>query len=122
MKKVLIAEDDPSILISLDYLMRKKGYEVFVARDGKEAWDIAQEQTPDAVLLDVMMPHMDGYEVCEHIESTPKTQNAKVVFLTAKAREEDKEKGYAVGASDYITKPFSTTHIAKRVKELLEEN
>lgn len=120
MKKILIAEDDPNILISLDFLMRKKGFDVYVARDGKEAWELAQEHTPDAVLLDVMMPYLNGYEVCEKIKANEQTAHASVIFLSAKSREEDIAQGYASGANAYITKPFSTKEIVQKVKDLLK--
>ena len=121
MKKILIAEDDANILISLDYLMRKKGYEVFVAQDGEEALTLANEHKPDVVLLDIMMPKLDGYEVCEAIKNQAKTRHAKIIFLSAKSKEEDIQKGMEAGASAYITKPFSTTEIVQKVKDLLEE-
>ncbi len=121
MKKILIAEDDAYILISLDYLMRKKGYEVYVAQDGEEALALANEHEPDVVLLDIMMPKLDGYEVCEAIKNQAKTRHAKIIFLSAKSKEEDIQKGMEVGASAYITKPFSTTEIVQKVKDLLEE-
>lgn len=119
MKKVLIAEDDPNILISLDFLMRKRGYEVYVARDGKEAWEMAQKHKPDVVLLDVMMPFINGYEVCENIKNAQETKHAAVIFLSAKSRDEDIQKGYDSGASAYITKPFSTKEIIERVRDFL---
>lgn len=120
MNKILIAEDDPNILISLDFLMRKKGFEVFVARDGREAWEMAQQEKPDVLILDVMMPHLNGYEVCKNVKSDSTTSDAKVIFLSAKSREEDIQEGYDSGASAYITKPFSTKEIVAKVKELME--
>jgi DNA-binding response OmpR family regulator len=120
MNKVLIAEDDANILISLDYLMRKNGYEVFVAQDGEEALKLALEHQPKVVLLDIMMPKMDGYEVCQAIKSTKETSHAKIIFLSAKGKEEDIQKGMEAGASAYITKPFSTAEIVQKVKELIQ--
>jgi two-component system alkaline phosphatase synthesis response regulator PhoP len=121
MNKVLIAEDDANILISLDYLMRKKGYEVFVAQNGEEALQLAIKHQPDVILLDIMMPKMDGYQVCQAIKSTKETSHAKIVFLSAKSKEEDIQKGMAAGANAYITKPFSTMEIVQKVKELIQE-
>lgn len=118
MKKILIAEDDANILISLDFLMRKQGYQVYVARDGAEAWKIAKDETPDAVILDIMMPEMDGFQLCEKIKSTPATAHAKVVFLSAKGKEEDIQRGIELGASAYITKPFSTKELVNKIKEV----
>lgn len=121
MKKILIAEDDANILISLDYLMRKNGYEVFVAQDGEEAMELANTVFPDVVLLDIMMPKLNGFEVCQMIKSQKTTAHAKVIFLSAKGKEEDIAKGMEMGASAYITKPFSTTEIVQKVKELIQE-
>ncbi|MGJ8661288.1 MAG: response regulator transcription factor [Bacteroidota bacterium] len=121
MNKVLIAEDDANILISLDYLMRKNGYEVFVAQDGEEALMLANEHKPNVILLDIMMPKMDGYDVCKTIKDQPDTKHAKIIFLSAKGKEEDIQKGIDLGASAYITKPFSTAEIVQKVKELIQE-
>ena len=118
MKRVLIADDEPNILLSLDFLMRKNVYEVFVARDGKEAVDIIQDKKPNAVILDIMMPEMDGYEVCQFIRKSDDLQHIKVIFLTAKTQPADIEKGLTM-ADSYITKPFSTKDIVKEVKALI---
>lgn len=118
MKRILIADDEPNILLSLDFLMRKNGYEVFVARDGKEAVDIIQDKKPNAVILDIMMPEMDGYEVCQFIRKNEDLQHIKVIFLTAKTQPADVEKGLTM-ADSYITKPFSTKDIVKEVKALI---
>ena len=119
MSKILIVDDDPNILMSLEFLMNKNGYEVRVARNGKEALDIVNKDTPDLVLLDIMMPDVDGYAICKHIKSTAKLKNTKVVFLSAKTKESDIQKGYDLGASLYVTKPFSTRDLMKEIKELL---
>ena len=117
-KKVLIVDDEPNILMSLDFLMKKNGYEVFVGRNGQEALDIINKESIDLVVLDIMMPEVDGYEVCEYIRATPSLAHIKVIFLSAKVKESEIEKGYVVGADHYMTKPFSTRELVKKVKEL----
>ena len=116
--KVLIVDDEPSILLSLEFLMKKGGYKVFIARDGQEAFDILAEQKPHIILLDIMMPKVDGYEVCRHIRQTPQHENMKVVFMSARNKESDIEHGYEVGADLYIPKPFSTRDLVKKVNML----
>lgn len=117
--KVLIVDDEPDILMTLDFLMRKAGYEVFIGRDGAEAIALIKEHTPDLVILDIMMPNVDGYEVCRFIKQNTVYQNSKVIFLSAKGKETDVARGYAVGADFYIPKPFSSRDLVKKVKELL---
>ena len=116
---ILVVDDDPYILLSLDLLMKKNGFSVKVARNGTEALEIVNKEIPALVLLDIMMPDVDGYAICSHIKSTKKIKDIKVVFLSAKTREADIQKGYDLGASLYITKPFSTRELMKQVKELL---
>jgi DNA-binding response OmpR family regulator len=118
-KKILVVDDDPYILMSLEFLMKKNGYDVMVARNGTEALDIVGKQLPDAVLLDIMMPDVDGYEICRHIKKTAKLKHTQVVFMSAKSKEADIQKGYDLGAALYITKPFSTRELVKQIKELL---
>lgn len=117
--KILVVDDDPYILMSLEFLMKKNGFNVLVARDGKEAKQIVNEFLPDIVLLDIMMPDVNGYEICKYIKSTKKLEHTKVVFLSAKSTESDIRKGYDLGASLYISKPFSTRTIVKQLKEIL---
>jgi DNA-binding response OmpR family regulator len=116
--KVLIVDDEPNILMSLEFLMHKEGYRVFVARDGNEALKIINEETPDVILLDIMMPEVDGYEVCQLVKNNPSTQHIKIIFLSAKTKEDDIQKGYEMGADLYMTKPFSTRDLIKKVKSL----
>jgi len=122
MKKVLIVDDEPNILMSLDFLMRKEGYEVFVARDGSEAIEIIDRDLPDLLVLDIMMPNVDGYEVCQYIKNDKAKQHIKVIFLSAKSKKEDIEKGYEMGADLYMTKPFSTRNLVKEVRQLTTKN
>ena len=118
-KKILVVDDDPYILMSLEFLMRKNGFDVMVARNGTEALEIVEKQVPDIVLLDIMMPDVDGYAICKHIKSSKKLKEAKVVFMSAKSKETDIQKGYDLGASLYVTKPFSTRQLLKQVQELI---
>jgi DNA-binding response OmpR family regulator len=120
MHKILIADDEPNILISLEYLMKREGYEVVVARDGDEALAAIRRERPALVLLDVMMPGKTGFEVCDLVRADATLAATKIVLLTAKGRDTDIAKGLAIGATDYITKPFSTRDLAQRVRELLE--
>ena len=121
MKKVLIVDDEPNILMSLDFLMRKEGFEVFVARDGSEAINIIDSDLPDLIVLDIMMPNVDGYEVCQYVKNNKDKQHIKVIFLSAKSKKEDIAKGYEMGADLYITKPFSTRDLLKEVKRINEQ-
>lgn len=117
--KILIVDDEPNILMSLDFLMRKEGYDVLVARNGTEALDSLAHHQPDLVLLDIMMPDVDGYEICKYIRNIAEHQHCKVIFMSAKSKESDIQKGYDIGADFYITKPFSNKTLVAKVKELL---
>lgn len=117
--KVLVVDDEPNILLSLEFLIKKAGFQVRTARDGEEALEALAAERPDLVLLDVMMPRKDGYEVCQTIRQNPDWQDIKIIMLTAKGREVEKEKGLALGADDYITKPFSTQEVVAKVREVL---
>ncbi|MFT4061665.1 MAG: response regulator [Edaphocola sp.] len=119
MQKVLVVDDDPYILLSIEFLMRKSGYEVMVARNGIEAMEIINSNKPALVLLDIMMPDVDGYSICRTIKTTPRLQDIIVVFLSAKTAEDDIRRGLDLGAAMYIGKPFSTRELMKKVKELL---
>ena len=116
--KILIVDDEPNIVMSLEFLLRKNGYEVFIARNGTEAMETIRREKPHIILLDVMMPDVDGYDVCRYVKSNPETSPAKVIFLSAKGRETDIQKGYEAGASLYLTKPFSTRVLMEKVKAL----
>jgi DNA-binding response OmpR family regulator len=119
-KKILVVDDEPSILLSLEFLMDQAGYEVLTATDGDEALQSMSEKLPDLILLDVMMPKRDGFDVCQTIRANPEWKKIKIIMLTAKGREVDQEKGLALGADDYITKPFATQELVKKVKTILE--
>jgi DNA-binding response OmpR family regulator len=120
-KKILIVDDEPNILLSLDFLMKKNGYEVFIARDGEEALSIIRREKPEIIILDIMMPKVDGYEVCQAVKNSDELSFAKVIFLSAKTKEADVQKGYEMGADLYLTKPFSTRLLVEKVKELSEK-
>lgn len=118
-KKILIVDDEPNIVISLEFLMKKEGFEVAVACDGEEALAKVAEFAPDLVLLDVMMPKKSGYEVCEALRADPAQAALKIVMLTAKGRDTEVAKGLALGADAYMTKPFSTRELVDKVRDLL---
>lgn len=120
MKKILIVDDEPNIVMSLEYTFKKNNFEVFIARDGQEALDILKIQLPDIIILDIMMPLVDGFETLEKIKQDPKLKHCKVMFLSAKNKESDIEKGLALGADAYLTKPFSVKKIVEQVMELLD--
>ena len=119
-RNVLVVDDEPNIVISIKFLMKQKGYEVRTASNGEEALQALNEKVPDLILLDVMMPKPDGYEVCQKIRATAKWKDIPVIMLTAKGREVEREKGFAMGADDYITKPFSTQELVAKVQAILE--
>jgi DNA-binding response OmpR family regulator len=117
--RILIADDEPNIVLSLEFLMKKEGFEVAVVGDGDAALQKAAEFVPDLILLDVMMPKKSGYEVCEALRADPARAGVKIIMLTAKGRETEIAKGLALGADAYITKPFSTKDMVARIKSLL---
>jgi DNA-binding response OmpR family regulator len=118
-KKILVADDEPNIVIALEYLLQRGGYEVQVARDGNEALKQIEVWVPDLVLLDVMMPRRSGYEVCATIRARADWRHIKIVMLSAKGRDAEVAQGMAAGADLYITKPFSTRDLVAKIKGLL---
>jgi len=120
-KRVLIVDDEPNIVTSLEFLLSHAGYELRVERDGEAAIKAMDEFQPDLVLLDVMMPVRNGFEVCQMIRDNAAWQNVKVVMLTAKGRDTEVSKGLALGADAYVSKPFSTKALLECVKGLLGE-
>lgn len=119
-KTILIADDEPNIVISLEFLLQREGYDVLVARDGQEALNSIRTHRPDLVLLDVMMPHLSGFEVCQAVRAEPDLQNVRIIMLTAKGRAADLAKGTALGADAYTTKPFSTRDLAAQIAQMLQ--
>ena len=120
MKKILIADDEHKIIMTLEYAFRKAGYEVFIARDGSEVLELLKTEIPDLILLDIMMPKMEGFSTLQEIKTQEKLKNVKVIFLSAKNNPVDIEKGLEMGADDYITKPYSIKKLTERVDELLK--
>jgi len=118
-KEILIVDDEPSIVVPIQFLMEQQGYSVLVAENGEDALDVIYKYKPDLILLDIMLPRIDGYEVCEIVRLNPEYRTTKIIFLTAKGREVEIAKGLALGADAYITKPFSNTELIAKVKELL---
>ncbi|RMD60967.1 MAG: response regulator [Alphaproteobacteria bacterium] len=116
---VLVVEDEPNIVDSLSFLMKQAGFEVLVARDGDAAIRMMRSRIPDLVLLDVMLPRRDGYDVCREIRAHPEWRDVRIIMLSAKGRDLDRRKGLELGADAYVTKPFSTRDIVARVRALL---
>jgi DNA-binding response OmpR family regulator len=121
-KTVLIVDDEPNIVVPLEFLMEQNGYLTLVAGSGEEALEVISKHVPDLVLLDIMLPGIDGYEVCEIIRLEPKWRNMKIIFLTAKGRDVDVAKGMVLGADAYIIKPFSNAEIVENVTSLLNDS
>jgi DNA-binding response OmpR family regulator len=119
-RRILIADDEPDIVTSLEFLMRGGDYEVRVALNGEEALRLAESFRPDVVLLDVMMPQRSGFEVCQKIRENPALRDVKIVMLTAKGRDVEKDRGLNLGANAYVTKPFSTKELMNTVRGLLD--
>ena len=120
-KTVLIADDEPNIVVSLEYLLEQNGYDVKVARNGEEALSSMAQFRPDLILLDVMLPLKSGFEVCQQIRQVPEWQHTRIIMLTAKGRESEVSKGLALGADAYITKPFSTKDLIAEVRKQLAD-
>jgi two-component system alkaline phosphatase synthesis response regulator PhoP len=117
--KILVVDDEVNITQILEFSIGAEGYEVITAQNGEEAIDKARREQPDLIILDIMMPIIDGYEACRILKANPLTRNIPVVLLTAKGRDIDKRLGYEVGATDYIIKPFSPHKLVDRIHELL---
>lgn len=118
-KRVLIVDDEPNIVISLEFLVKRQGYEVEVAADGEAALEACARRAPDVVVLDVMLPKMSGFEVCQRLRADPRWREVKILMLTAKGRETEIAKGMRLGANLYVTKPFSTRDLVADLQRLL---
>ena len=118
-KKILIVDDEPSITVPLKFLMEQNQFAVMVVHSGEDALSAIEHFAPDLVLLDVMLPTVDGFQVCQNLKSDPRRQTIKVVFLSAMTRDMDIAKGNTLGADAYITKPFSNADVVRQVKDLL---
>ncbi|MCA1772067.1 MAG: response regulator [Halomonas sp.] len=122
MARVLVVDDEPNILISLEFLMQQAGFDVVTAEDGEQALAHVQQTKPDLVLLDISLPGISGFDVLERLRQSPDTATLPIIMLTAHGREVEREKGMALGADDYITKPFSTQALVEKVNALLTGN
>ena len=120
-KKILVVDDEPNIVLSLEFLMKQQGYAVSSAVDGDSAMKEVERDPPDIVLLDVSMPGRSGFEVCEAIRANPAWNQMRILIVTGKGRDEDRERGLSLGADGYVIKPFETQDIVAKVKELLGE-
>jgi two-component system alkaline phosphatase synthesis response regulator PhoP len=120
-KRILVVDDEIYIVHILEFSLSMEGYEVVTASDGEEALAKIEQETPDLVVLDIMMPGMDGYEVCRAIRAEEETRELPVILLSAKGRSIDQEAGMAVGADDYMVKPFSPRKLLGRIRDLLEK-
>jgi len=120
-KKILVVDDEPNIVLSLEFLMKQQGYAVRSAVDGDSAMKEVERDPPDIVLLDVSMPGRSGFEVCEAIRANPAWNQMRILIVTGKGRDEDRERGLSLGADGYVIKPFETQDIVAKVKELLGE-
>ena len=120
MRKILIVDDEPNIVMTLEYTFKRNNFEVYIARDGGEAIEILNDVVPDVVMLDIMMPKVDGYETLKQIRANERLKHIKVVFLTAKNKASDVEKGLKLGADKYLTKPFSIKKIVSEINELIQ--
>jgi DNA-binding response OmpR family regulator len=118
--KILIADDEPNIVISLEFLLKREGYDVVVAHDGVQALERVRAERPDLAILDVMMPNRNGFEVCQDLRQDPEFKTLRIMMLTAKGRDTEVSKGLALGADVYMTKPFATRDLLAKVKALLE--
>lgn len=117
--KILIADDEANIVVSLEFMMKREGYEVHIARDGEQALEAIRSQRPDLVLLDAMMPGMTGFDVCAAVRADAGLRDVRILMLTAKGRETDVARGVGVGADAYMTKPFSTRELMQKVRDML---
>ena len=117
--RILIVEDDPSLGEVLDYNLRQEGYQVHLSRDGQQGLRYAREQSPDLIVLDLMLPMIDGLEVCRQLRADPNTRELSILMLTARSEESDELIGFTVGADDYVTKPFSVKVLLQRINALL---
>jgi len=117
--KILVVDDSPFIVRTLTYVLEKGGYETITATNGEEALSKIREEKPDLIFLDVMMPKMDGYTVCREIRNNPEMGDPHIIMLTSRGQEADRERGFSVGANDFMTKPFSPSEVIEKVREVL---
>ena len=118
-KKIALVDDEPNILLSLEFLVKRSGYSVKTAADGQAALELVESWHPDLLVLDINMPRLNGFDVCQTLREKPHYENLKIIMLTAKGREVEREKGLAMGADDYVTKPFSTQEMMDKINALM---
>jgi DNA-binding response OmpR family regulator len=116
---VLVVEDEPHIILSLQFILKQAGFDVRVARDGEEAVTEAERDPPALMVLDLMLPGQDGFQVCEAVRANPRLAGMRIVVLTAKSGESDRSRALALGADDFMLKPYSTRELVERVRRLL---
>jgi DNA-binding response OmpR family regulator len=119
-QKILAVDDEPNILMSIEFILEMEGYEVHIARDGDEALEVAERVRPDLILLDVSMPRKDGYEVCRILRERKEMAGTKVIMLTAKGQPLERKKGLEVGADEYVTKPFGAEDLLAKIRGMIE--
>jgi len=119
---ILVVDDEPNIVLSLEFLMKKAGFDVRTAADGEEAMEAIRTEPPALILLDINIPKINGYEICESVRGSKEWRDIRIVMITAKGRDIEREKGLAMGADDYITKPFATQKVVDKVREILGED
>ena len=119
---ILVVDDEPNIVLSLEFLMKKAGFDVRTAADGEEAMQAIRTEPPALILLDINIPKINGYEICESVRGSKEWRDIRIVMITAKGRDIEREKGLAMGADDYITKPFATQKVVDKVREILGED
>jgi len=121
MKRILVAEDEPSIVLSLEFLLGEAGFEVLTAGNGMDALAIAEQRKPDLLVLDLMLPIVNGFEVCRTLRANSALRHMRILMLTARGREHEVARGLALGANAYVTKPFGTRELMNVVRKLLDE-
>lgn len=119
-KKILAVDDEPNILMSIEFILEMEGYEVHTARDGEEALEVAEKERPDLILLDINMPRKDGYEVCRLLREKKELAGTRVIMLTAKGQALERKKGIEVGADEYVTKPFSAEDLLEKIRSMIK--
>ena len=119
-RDVMIVDDDPHVVKSLSFVLNKEGFNIRITSDGEEALAKIRESKPSLMLLDVMMPKKNGYEVCQEVKGDPDLSDIYIIMLTAKGQESDRDEGLSMGADEFMTKPFSPMKIVERVREILE--
>jgi DNA-binding response OmpR family regulator len=117
---ILVADDEPNIVLSLEFLLKQAGFRVRTVSDGEAALAAIAQEPPDLLLLDVMIPGRDGYAVCQEIRGNPAWRDMRIIMLTAKGGEVQREKGLSLGADDYVTKPFSTRELIEQIRRMLD--